>query len=82
MRKTIYILDELVKAIDDLRSRERPVLSFSAMLSRIVRRGLSISRVEPTARPIIRFCDECGRELPLEGCRFCDQCGREILAVI
>jgi hypothetical protein len=42
MKKTIHMPDELVMNVDKLRSKERPIPSFSNMTCTLVEKGLSV----------------------------------------
>jgi len=45
IRKTLSMDVETVKIVDDLRTKERPVKSFSAMACKLIKRGASFYRI-------------------------------------
>ena len=69
MRKRISLDDDLILAIDNLRGKEKPKPSFSAMLGRLVWKGLSDYQ-QP-----VKYCDYCGRKTGSSKQKFCDRCG-------
>lgn len=89
MRKTIWIEPKLVFKIDDVRARERPIPSFGAMCNRLMWLGLSgykapaidYERVPLLEAPKLKYCDECGSKLPIEGAKFCDSCGVKVYTI-
>ena len=87
LRKTLWFEGELAKKIEDLRSMERPIPSFSEMVIRLIWRGLSgyqtpridYERILEREAPRIKYCDSCGSDLGETRPRFCDSCGRAII---
>lgn len=45
IRKTLSMDAETVKIVDDLRTKERPIKSFSAMACKLIKRGASFYRI-------------------------------------
>lgn len=74
----VSVPNDLVKTVDDLRAKERPIPTFSDMLVRLARKGVLAYEIKTSQIQIIRFCDACGRPLEPEGARFCDSCGRPL----
>jgi hypothetical protein len=79
--------EKLALKIDEVRGRERPIPSFSEMISRLAWRGLAgyqTPRIDFERVPLIekdssKFCDSCGSRLEDLQARYCDRCGREII---
>lgn len=44
INKTIYFDADLHDAVEDMRSRKRPIISFSNMVNRLVRQALAVEK--------------------------------------
>jgi hypothetical protein len=81
--------EKLAFKIDEVRGRERPIPSFSEMISRLAWRSLAgyqTPRIYFERLPLIeiekapsKFCDSCGSRLEDVQARYCDRCGGEII---
>ena len=79
--------EKLALKIDEVRGQERPIPSFSEMISRLAWRGLAgyqMPRIDFERVPLIekgspKFCDSCGYGLEDLEAKYCDRCGREII---
>ena len=90
LRKTLWFDDDLIRRLEEVRARERPIPSFTEFAIRLIWRGLSgyqVSRIDFEKVPLlesprISYCDACGSLLPklepLERASFCDRCGVKI----
>ena len=54
IRKTLSMDVETVKIVDDLRTKERPVKSFSAMACKLIKRGASFYRIAEKKKEVIK----------------------------
>jgi len=54
IRKTLSMDAETVKIVDDLRTKERPVKSFSAMACKLIKRGASFYKIPVKNKEVIK----------------------------
>ena len=54
IRKTLSMDVDTVKIVDDLRTKERPIKSFSAMACKLIKRGASFYKIPERKKEVIQ----------------------------